>query len=62
MKYRSTHPSYYYGDQRREPSMAWRNPTWLERNGEFIVAAFGLIVTIASLGAVIGALVAGVLS
>jgi hypothetical protein len=56
IRYRTTHRAL------DRHSMSWSNPTWLERNGEFIVAAFGLIVTIASLGAVIGALIAGVLS
>lgn len=60
-RYRSTHASHHYGELRHQP-MSWKNPTWLERNGELIVAAFGLVITIGAIAAVIGALLAGVLS
>ena len=42
--------------------VAWKQPRWYERNGEFIVALLGAAAIALSLGAIAGALVAGWLS
>lgn len=60
-RYRSTHPSRYYS-RPLEPTVHWKSPSWIERNGEFIAAMLGAIVIAGCLGAIVGALVAGWLS
>ena len=60
-RHRSTNPSRYF-ERHASTSMQWSRPTWAERNGEFIAAVLGAIIIAGSLGAVVGALIAGWLS
>lgn len=60
-RHASTHPERYYA-RGVEPALSWKNPTWLERNGEFIVAVLGMVAIAIAAGGVAGAFVAGILS
>lgn len=62
MKHRSTHPSRYFERTTSAQMMRWKSPTWLERNGEFIVAVLGGAVIAVAAGSIVGALIVGRLS
>lgn len=62
MRYRSTHPSRYFERQRGDRLMHWDNPTWIERNGELIVAIIGALVLLFALAVGAVALIASVAS
>lgn len=56
-RHRSTHPSDYFerqSDERDARLLHWDNPTWIERNGELIVAMLGAAVL--AFAVVVGAL------
>lgn len=60
-RHRSTNPSRYYERQQLDHDtrlVHWDHPTWIERNGEAIVAALGAFVLLFALACIAYAIIA----